>query len=94
LFLRVGSFPQTSFPGPPNQYIPPPPYRPPQNQAPPIDDLSLAFDNLARALRATAGPPEIDNFQMSLGMLMHDCSQSNIQVLFFTYFFSQIIWQF
>ncbi|RGB40553.1 hypothetical protein C1646_687416 [Rhizophagus diaphanus] len=31
------------------------------------------------ALRATAGPPEIDNFQMSLGMLMHDCSQSNIQ---------------
>ncbi|POG72071.1 hypothetical protein GLOIN_2v1774128 [Rhizophagus irregularis DAOM 181602=DAOM 197198] len=66
-------------PGPPNQYIPPPPYRPPQNQAPPIDDLSLAFDKLAMALRATAGPPEIDNFQMSLGMLMHDCSQSNIQ---------------
>ncbi|CAG8551793.1 735_t:CDS:10 [Funneliformis caledonium] len=47
--------------------------------APPIDDLSLAFDNLAMALRATAGPPEIDNFQISLGMLMHDCSQSNIQ---------------
>ncbi|PKC08210.1 hypothetical protein RhiirA5_477846 [Rhizophagus irregularis] len=81
-WLSPGSFPQQpsySFQGPPNQYIPPPPYRPPQNQAPPIDDLSLAFDKLAMALRATAGPPEIDNFQMSLGMLMHDCSQSNIQ---------------
>jgi len=30
-------------------------------------------------LRATAGPQELDDFQLSLGMLMHDCSQSNIQ---------------
>ncbi|CAJ0830282.1 8517_t:CDS:10, partial [Entrophospora sp. SA101] len=62
------SFP--NFPGPPsvppNQYIPPPTYQrpsiPPQSQ-PPIDDLSLAFDNLAMTLRATAGPQELDDFQ-------------------------------
>ncbi|CAJ0627876.1 13725_t:CDS:10 [Entrophospora sp. SA101] len=51
---------------PPNQYIPPPTYQrpsiPPQSQ-PPIDDLSLAFDNLAMTLRATAGPQELDDFQ-------------------------------
>ncbi|CAG8751155.1 4381_t:CDS:2, partial [Cetraspora pellucida] len=77
--------PYSTFQGPPpvpsNQYLPSyqRPSLPPPSQAPSLDDLSLAFDNLAMALRLTAGPQEIDDFQVTLGMLMHDCSQSNIQ---------------
>ncbi|CAG8462692.1 14121_t:CDS:2, partial [Racocetra persica] len=89
-WLSPGHFPPpqppySTFQGPPpvpsNQYLPSyqRPSLPPPSQAPSLDDLSLAFDNLAMALRLTAGPQEIDDFQVTLGMLMHDCSQSNIQ---------------
>ncbi|CAG8703630.1 4139_t:CDS:2, partial [Racocetra fulgida] len=52
-------------PVPSNQYLPSyqRPSLPPPSQAPSLDDLSLAFDNLAMALRLTAGPQEIDDFQ-------------------------------
>ncbi|CAG8543374.1 10961_t:CDS:10 [Ambispora gerdemannii] len=81
--------PYSSYQGPPtgpsNQYIPairPPPYqRPPLNStnSPSNDELSASYDNLAVSLRGTAGPGELDSFQRSLSLLMHDCSQSNIQ---------------
>ncbi|CAG8684231.1 14838_t:CDS:10, partial [Acaulospora morrowiae] len=67
---------------PSNQYIPPQyqrPSIPPPSQQSSIDDsTTIAFDNLAMTLR-TAGPQELENFRLSLKMLMHECSQSNIQ---------------
>ncbi|CAG8506717.1 35477_t:CDS:10 [Gigaspora margarita] len=73
-FSQAGHFPPpqppySTFQGPPpvpsNQYLPSyqRPSLPPPSQAPSLDDLSLAFDNLAMALRLTAGPQEIDDFQ-------------------------------
>ncbi|CAG8522176.1 12860_t:CDS:10 [Ambispora leptoticha] len=94
-WLPPGQYPPASQPtsyssyqgppaGPSNQYVPairPPYQRPPLNStnSPSNDELSVSFDNLAVSLRGTAGPGELDNFQRSLSLLMHDCSQSNIQ---------------